>query len=68
MTMNSEYSSVSKACTVADNAGAFVLKDGWAQLAWVDEKDNMSYMLNANALEEQILISVAEALMKKISK
>ena len=68
MTMNSEHSSVSEACTVAGNTGAFVFKDGLAQLAWFSKNNNSSYLLRADNLDKGMLLSVAEQLMKILSK
>lgn len=66
MTMDSEFAAVSKRCKVLGNEGAIVSKDGFAQLAWFCETDNTAYLLQANDLDENTLLYIAEQFMKKM--
>ena len=68
MTINSEYATFSKECRVAACDGAFVLRDGMAQLLWISKDDCISYMLSSDTLDEKSLLGIAEQYMKIIAK
>ena len=65
VTVNSENASTSRKCMVAGYAGVYVERDNMAQLAWVDEAENASYMLNADAVDENQLLAIAEKFIEK---
>lgn len=68
LSIDREDASISQKCKVAEYEGVFVVKDGFAQLAWVNSEKSTSYLLNADALDEDILVMIAEKMMQKMSK
>ena len=68
LTIDREDAPISKKCKVAESDGVFVVKDGFTQLAWVNPEKSTSYLLNADALDEDTLVMIAEKLMQKMSK
>ena len=68
ITIDSANAVTSKKCVVAGCEGVYVSKDNSSQLAWINKGESTSYLLSADAVDENNLLSIAEQLMKKVTK
>ena len=65
ITVDSENATISQRVKIAGHDGVFVSKEGMSQLAWVDKTTSTSYLLNADSMDQETLVSIAEELMRK---
>ena len=63
--LDAEHAQVAKEYQILDHKGVLILKDGRITLVWGNEESSRTFILVADNLTEQNVVSIAEQFMQK---